>query len=89
MYVVYGQNNGNTLKRHFMHLQSIPKETHIYFQISLRPLWGRGAKNSHGRLCKWEFHLHNRPCNFLAPPPGGLQKNLELNVRFFWNRLYY
>ncbi len=37
------------------------------------------------------FMLHNRPCEFLAPlsQGGGPQKNLELNVRFFWNRLYF
>ncbi len=30
--------------------------------------------------------LHNRPCEFLAPlPQWGDKKNLELNVRFFWN----
>ncbi len=26
---------------------------------------------------------------FGPPPPGGPQKNPELNVRFFWNRLYW
>ncbi len=36
-----------------------------------------------------DSHLHNGPCVFLAPlPQGGAQKNSELNVRFFWNRLY-
>ncbi len=38
-------------------IQSIPKETHIKFQISLWPPWGRGAKNPYGRLCKWEFYV--------------------------------
>ncbi len=61
--------------------------------------WRRGAKNSHGQLCKWEFytwsffslnsHLYNLPCAYLAPlPQGGHKKNSGLNVRFFWHRLY-
>ncbi len=33
-------------------------------------------------------HLHNRPCEFLAPLPGGggggAQKIKELDVHFFW-----
>ncbi len=27
--------------------------------------------------------------NFWSPSPRGAQKNLELNVCFFWNRLYF
>ena len=37
-------------------LQSKSKETHIKIRIILWPPWGSGAKNSHGRSCKWEFY---------------------------------
>ncbi len=34
------------------------------------------------------FNLHNRPCDCGPPPPGRPQENWELNVHFFWLRLY-
>ncbi len=41
----------------------------------LWPLWGREAKDSHGRL-------HNRPCEFLAHLPQGGHKKIGIKCVF-------
>ncbi len=55
------------------------KKRTFYFKFFCGPHGEGGPK----------IHLHNRSCEFLVPlPQGGHEKKSELNVRFFWNRLY-
>ena len=70
-------DNNSYLNKYWSY--SLCQKKHTFnLEFFLWPPWGRGAKNSYGRLCKLEFyHLHNRSCAFLAPLPQGGHKKIQ------------
>ncbi len=60
------------------------KETHIYFRFFWCPPAGRGAKNSHDRLCKWDFYIYIIDHVNFGPnsPKGGGTEKIGIKCAF-------